>query len=535
MSGALSVDDLGASAAIAVEADAVADRKVRKTGTPAFVGVRHHRIHRRGESVAAARPVEPRSHAWVRPYLIKITASDFVAAAIAATAAFMIRFPEATSRGSWSNYYLQASIVLPFLWVAALSAADAYDRRIMGVGSDEFQRVLRALVIVFAVVGFGSYAFQLDVARGYVVIALPLASGLSVLGRFLVRKQLHRARMRGELRTAVVAVGDAESVADLARRMHAESYLGMQVVGACIPRKQLTDPKALAVLAEAKVTPLGDLDSVVTAVSRSQADSVAVTSSREMSPNRLRELSWQMERINADLIVSPGLIEVAGPRLHIRPVTGLPLLQIEKPEFAGARRVVKGLVDRSAAAFGLLLLSPLLITLILFVRLTSTGPAFFHQIRVGKDGKEFRIWKFRSMFVDAEARLAEFEALNENVGGGMFKMKQDPRVTSVGRIIRRYSLDELPQLFNVVNGTMSLVGPRPPLPVEVASYPADARRRLLVRPGVTGLWQVSGRSDLSWEETIRLDLRYVENWSLGQDALILWKTASAVVRGSGAY
>ncbi|MCW2527032.1 MAG: exopolysaccharide biosynthesis polyprenyl glycosylphosphotransferase, partial [Pseudonocardiales bacterium] len=371
--------------------------------------------------------------------------------------------------------------------------------------------------------------------RGYVVIALPLAALLSICGRYYVRKQLHHARARGDLRTAVIAVGDAESVADLAHRMHAERHLGMQVVGACIPRKQLSDQKALNILAEAKVTPLGDLDSVVTAVSRSQADAVAVTSSRDMTPNRLRELSWQMERVHADLIVSPGLIEVAGPRLHIRPITGLPLLQIEKPEFAGMRRVVKGFVDRTAAGFGLLLLSPIMLVLILMVRMNSAGPAFFHQTRVGKDGEEFKIWKFRSMYVDAEARLADHLAENENVGGGMFKMKVDPRVTSVGRIIRRFSLDELPQLINVLNGTMSLVGPRPPLPREVATYPSDVRRRLLVRPGVTGLWQVSGRSDLSWEETVRLDLRYVENWSLGQDAMILWKTLSAVLHGSGAY
>jgi exopolysaccharide biosynthesis polyprenyl glycosylphosphotransferase len=227
-------------------------------------------------------------------------------------------------------------------------------------------------------------------------------------------------------------------------------------------------------------------------------------------------------------------MEVAGPRLHIRPMTGLPLLQIEKPEFAGSRRMLKGLVDRSAALFGLLLLAPLLMVTWVAIRLDSRGPAFFRQIRVGKDGQEFTIWKFRSMHTDAEARLA---ALQERSDGNevLFKMKDDPRVTRVGKYLRRFSIDELPQLFNVLSGTMSLVGPRPPLPAEVEQYGDDVRRRLLVRPGLTGLWQVSGRSDLSWEESVRLDLRYVENWSLGQDAQILWKTAAAVVKGSGAY
>ena len=492
-------------------------------------------MHRRSAAAARAQVAGPKSHAWIRPYLTRLIGADLLAAVVAGAAAYLIRLPEGFARSSWSDYYLPVSILLPLLWVVALSAVDAYDTRVLGVGADEYQRVARAVLMLFAVVGFGSYALRLNVARGYVVIALPLAALLSILGRHLVRRGLHRARARGELRTAVVAVGDADSVADLANRLHGERHLGMHVVGACIPRRQISDPRALAVLAEAKVTPLGDLDSVVMAASRAKADTVAVTSSREMPPNRLRELSWQMERIHADLIVAPGLIEVAGPRLHIRPVTGLALLQIEKPEFAGMRRVVKGLVDRSAAAFGLLVLSPVLLAVWLLVRLTSSGPAFFHQIRVGKDGREFRIWKFRSMYIDAEERLAGLNVQNENVGGGMFKIKRDPRVTSVGRIIRRYSLDELPQLINVLNGTMSLVGPRPPLPREVASYPSNVRRRLLVRPGVTGLWQVSGRSDLSWEETVRLDLRYVENWSLSQDALILWKTASAVFRGAGAY
>ncbi|MEP7019180.1 MAG: sugar transferase, partial [Pseudonocardiales bacterium] len=483
-------------------------------------------------AVPAAAP----KHAWVRPYLTRLVISDFAAAAVAATVAYLVRLPEGTAAAAgFSHHYVPASLALPLLWLMALSASDAYDRRILSVGPDEFQRTGRALLVAMAAVGFASYALHANVARGYVVIALPLTAALTVGGRYLVRKALHRARVRGSVRTAVVAVGDAESVADLATRMHAESYIGMRVVGACIPRRELTDSAALQCLAEVGVTPLGDLDSVVTAVSRSQADTVAVTSSHEMTPRALRAISWQLERTDADLVVAPGLVEVAGPRLHIRPLTGLPLLQVEKPEFAGARRVVKGLADRAAAVFGMLVLSPLLLTVFFLIKASSQGPAFFQQTRVGKDGREFTMWKFRSMYVDAEQRLADLVAHNENSDGLLFKMRDDPRVTSIGRFIRRYSIDELPQLINVLNGTMSLVGPRPPLPREVAQYPSDVRRRLLVRPGLTGLWQVSGRSDLSWEETVRLDLRYVENWSLGQDALILWKTASAVMRGSGAY
>jgi exopolysaccharide biosynthesis polyprenyl glycosylphosphotransferase len=255
----------------------------------------------------------------------------------------------------------------------------------------------------------------------------------------------------------------------------------------------------------------------------------------EFGGPELRQVCWALENMDVDVVVAPALIEVTGPRLHIRPVAGLPLLHVEKPEFTGVRRVVKGVFDRVVATTGVLLISPLMIAIWLAVRLTSPGPAFFRQERVGLRGESFTMLKFRSMHVDAEARLATIRDLNENADGLLFKIRDDPRVTRVGRFLRRYSLDELPQLLNVVKGDMSLVGPRPPLPSEVDLYPDDVRRRLLVRPGVTGLWQVSGRSDLTWEESVRLDLRYVENWSLFYDFAILWQTLFAVVRGSGAY
>ena len=243
---------------------------------------------------------------------------------------------------------------------------------------------------------------------------------------------------------------------------------------------------------------------------------------------------WRLEGSGVELLVAPGLIEVAGPRLHIRPFEGLPLLSVEQPRFEGWRRVVKGAVDRCAAAAALLVLAPVLLGIALAVRLTSSGPALFRQERIGINGRPFTMLKFRSMVVDADQRLAEIQAGNIS-DGLLFKMREDPRVTRVGRWLRRLSLDELPQLLNVLGGSMALVGPRPPLPNEVARYDSSVSRRLLVKPGLTGLWQVSGRSDLPWEEAVRLDLRYVENWSLALDLLILWKTARAVLSSSGAY
>ncbi|MFZ5869610.1 MAG: sugar transferase, partial [Actinomycetota bacterium] len=224
----------------------------------------------------------------------------------------------------------------------------------------------------------------------------------------------------------------------------------------------------------------------------------------------------------------------AGPRVHTRPVGGLALLHVEAPRYVGANKVGKTLFDLVVASACIVVLSPLLITIALLVRFTDPGPVIYRQRRIGLNGEPFDMLKFRSMVVDADKRLAELTATNE-AAGPLFKMRDDPRVTRVGRVLRRYSLDELPQLFNVLNRTMSLVGPRPPLPHEVATYEARVARRLLVRPGMTGLWQVSGRSDLSWEDSVRLDLFYVENWSITEDLLILAKTLRAVVSSRGAY
>jgi exopolysaccharide biosynthesis polyprenyl glycosylphosphotransferase len=254
----------------------------------------------------------------------------------------------------------------------------------------------------------------------------------------------------------------------------------------------------------------------------------------EMDASALRRLSWTLERTGTDLMVATALLDVAGPRTTIRPVDGLPMLHVEHAELTGGRRVLKGVFDRVVSLTALILLSPVLLLLAAVVRLTSPGGALFKQIRVGKDGTEFELWKFRTMYADAEERLADLRELNEH-DGVMFKIRNDPRVTHFGRWLRRFSLDELPQLINVLRGQMSLVGPRPPLPSEVAQYPEDVLRRLVVKPGLTGLWQVSGRSDLSWEDSVRLDLRYVENWSLAFDLVILLRTLTTVIRSSGAY
>jgi exopolysaccharide biosynthesis polyprenyl glycosylphosphotransferase len=324
-----------------------------------------------------------------------------------------------------------------------------------------------------------------------------------------------------------MAVGHAAAVADLIATLHRDTYHGLAVVGACVVGEGAKQEIG-------GVPVFGGPNNVPSAVEFSGADTVAVLTCPEMNGFRLREMAWKLEETGTDLYLAPALLDVAGPRTTIRPVAGLPLLHVDHPELSGPKVLLKAAFDRAMAALALILLAPMFAAIAIAIRVDDRGPVFFRQTRVGKDGRTFGVYKFRTMVVDAEQRKAELEALNEG-SGVLFKIRQDPRVTRAGNWLRRWSLDELPQLINVVAGDMSLVGPRPALPAEAVRYGEHMRRRLVVKPGITGLWQVSGRSDLPWEEAVRLDLRYVENWSFALDLQILWKTWSAVVRGSGAY
>lgn len=477
--------------------------------------------------VAARLGVQPAN--WESRYLKRVVLADGCCGLFAGLLAYAIRFDGIT----WaSTSYLPLSLLLPGVWLAALAMAGGYDSRFIGVGTDEFRRVVNAGAFLTASVAVISYSAKIDLARGYVVLALPTLTLLDLLTRYALRKRLHRVRREGLCMRKVVAVGDATLASELAGMLRRESYHGLAVVAACVTGPG-TDT-ALAQATEPAIPMIPGLDDVVSVVERYEADTVAVLACPEMSGIRLRELAWQLEKTDTELCVAPALLDVAGPRTTIRSVAGLPLLHLDHPEFTGFRRVIKAGFDRVVAAVALLLLSPLLLAVAVAVRLGDGGPALFRQERVGRHGKSFTVFKFRTMVVDAEGMKARLDDLNES-DGVLFKMRRDPRITSVGARLRRWSLDELPQLFNVLVGDMSLVGPRPALPQEAARYADHVRRRLAVRPGMTGLWQVNGRSDLSWEESVRLDLRYVDNWSFVLDLQILWKTWSAVMRGAGAY
>ena len=459
------------------------------------------RARRRAVTVAPLRTAATPG-AWLGRYLHTAVAVDGACALAGGLTALMIRYGDP---GPGRVPYGLFTASLPFLWLLSVALARGYDARIVGSGSDEFRRVFNAAVGLTAAIAILSYATKGDVARGYVVIALPCATVLDLAARYALRKRLHRRRRRsGVFMRRVIAVGHAEGLTDLITELRREPHHGLTVVGACLTAES-------AGTQVAAVPVCGGLERIESAVPDLAADTVAVLACPELNGTRLRELAWQLEKTGTGLCVAPAVIDIAGPRTTIRPVAGMPLLQMDHPELTGFRRVVKGAFDRVSAAAALVVLAPLMAAIALAIRLGDGGPAIFRQARVGKDGQPFMVCEFRTMVVDAEQHKAELLAHNEG-NGLLFKMRSDPRITTVGRWLRKYSLDELPQLWNVLKGDMSLVGPRPALPAEAALYGSYMRRRLVVKPGITGLWQVSGRSDLPWDEAVRLDLRYAENW-----------------------
>ena len=418
------------------------------------------------------------------------------------------------------------TVVLIVAWLLMLRLHGAYDRRLLGHGPEEYKIVAAASFRLFAMVAIVSFVLRLNVARGYVAIAMPAGMIGLLLARWSWRKCLTLHRTQGRMSRSVLVVGDHKHLVDLIRGLDSVPSAGYRVVAACCND---ADQRYIGTVPVA-----GDESEAAEIAGRIGVNTVACTSSSRLGAGGLRRLGWALEGQDVDLVVAPGLTDVAGPRVLTRPVAGLSLLHVESPVFAGPRLAVKTTIDRSAAALLLILLSPLFAVVAVRIRRSDHGPVFFRQERIGKDGLPFPILKFRTMLVGAEAMLPSLQDRSEGQGP-LFKLRDDPRITPIGTKLRRYSLDELPQLINVLRGQMSLVGPRPPLPSEVAAYAHDVRRRLLVKPGMTGLWQINGRSDLSWDEAIRFDLYYVENWSIMSDLMILWRTGRAVFGASGAY
>lgn len=429
---------------------------------------------------------------------------------------------------SFTIEYSVVSIILCALWAFSLQLHDTRDHKIIGTGVTEYKRVADATIRVFGLVAITMYLFKSELGRGFFLTALPLGFLLVIVGRWAWRQWLVRRRRQGAYLFRTLLVGQREKNAHVANEILRHASAGLFPVGA------LTKAGTKDLDVAPGVPVLGDFTEVLEAVRNTGADTVVLTGADDISPKDMRELGWSLEKISVGLVVAPALTDVAGPRIHAWQVAGLPLIHVAYPTFEGSKHTAKRAFDIFASAVGLLLLSPVFLWITIAVRRDSPGPALFSQVRVGLNGKKFRMLKFRSMVIDAEDQLPGLLDLSEG-NGVLFKLKQDPRITKVGSFLRRYSLDELPQLVNVLRGDMSLIGPRPPLAREVEQYDKWTHRRFLVKPGITGLWQVSGRSDLSWDDSVRLDLYYVENWSLTGDMVILYRTVRIVVRAHGAY
>jgi len=436
--------------------------------------------------------------------------------------------PEGASQGHGEMAYTAMSVALVICWALAMAAFGTRDYRIIGTGMLEYKRVTNATFAFFGAFAIVAFVLRAPIGRGYLLLSLPLGWVLLVASRWVWRKWLTSRRRKGRLMSHALLVGDRASSAHVAQQIQRSPACGIRIVGAITEHgstdRQLTD----------SVPVLGDWANVLQHVDRAKADTVVVTSNHSLKPRQMRELGWGLEERRANLIVAPALTDIAGPRIHSTPVAGLPLIHVDYPEFTGIHRSLKRLSDIAGSLLLILATSPIMLIVAIAVKTTSRGPLFFGQERIGQDGVPFRMWKFRSMIVGADDQLQSLLDAQGTSDKPLFKVNDDPRITPIGRFIRRYSLDELPQFFNVLMGSMSLVGPRPQREAEVALYDRGAHRRLFMKPGISGLWQVSGRSNLDWDDAIRLDLYYVENWSLTTDLVILWRTVRAVIAKDGA-
>ncbi|MGV8912115.1 MAG: sugar transferase [Rhodoglobus sp.] len=420
-------------------------------------------------------------------------------------------------------------IGIAVIWLSLLQIFHTRDRRVIGTGSNEYKQLITASMTTFGLLS----VILLIVEAGYPGkgAVLSIAGGMVVLlaSRWSWRRWLTRQRRLGRALSRAVIVGTKTEVDYVVSKIKGNLTAAFAVVGVLAEADEEHSPKSAS---PTRYT--FGADRVSATAAELGADAVIVAGDHGCGNDFIRDLAWQLEGTAAELILASRLANVAGPRIHFRPVEGLPLIHVEIPQFDGGKHVVKRGLDIVVSALALVVLSPLFLLLAIAVRLDSPGGAFFGQVRVGRDLETFRMFKFRSMVPDASTKLAGLTEQNE-ASGVLFKLKNDPRVTAVGRFIRKYSLDELPQIWNVLKGDMSLVGPRPPLPNEVRAYQGKVNRRMYIKPGLTGMWQINGRSDLNWEDSMRLDLYYVENWSVVGDLVIMWRTFKVLIHPVGAY
>lgn len=470
--------------------------------------------------------------AWARAYEKKLLITDAWIIAITLIIALLTR--SEFDRISQFFFALNPLVWLGLIgvavvWLSLLQVFHTRDRRVIGTGANEYKRLITASMATFGLLSVTLVIIEAGYPGKGAVLAV--AGGVVVLlvSRWLWRRWLTRQRRLGRALSRAVIVGTKTEVDYVVSKIKGNMTAAFAVVGVLAEPDEEHSPKSAS---PARYQFGADL--VAETAAELGADAVIVAGDHGCGNDFIRNLAWKLEGTAAELILASRLANVAGPRIHFRPVEGLPLIHVEIPQFEGGKHVVKRGLDIAVSAIALIVLSPLFLLLALAVRLDTPGDAFFSQVRVGRNLETFRMFKFRSMVSDATTKLDGLTGLNEG-SGVLFKLKNDPRITTVGRFIRKYSLDELPQIWNVLKGDMSLVGPRPPLPREVSAYQGKVNRRMYIKPGLTGMWQINGRSDLNWEDSMRLDLYYVENWSVVGDLVIMWRTFRVLIHPVGAY
>lgn len=457
----------------------------------------------------------------LRPFRRRLILSDATVVLVSMVLGLVI-----SSRAStWAIDPLLAVYSMPFiiagLWLGFLGLRGAYDQRTIGLGTEEIRRVVSATLYVFAVVAGVSYLIRADISRAYAFVSLPLGL-LAIVGvRFFWRGWLYRRRADHQFMHRTLVIGSGVSADELEARLARDTYAGYEVAG----RYESPAPKSDDLA--------GWLDGLEFMLESDRIEALAVAPSEQLTSDAIRQIAWRLEGRSVDLLIAPAMMDLAGPRLSIRPAAGLPLLQLDEAVLSRPQRFSKRLLDIAGSATLICLLSPIMLVCAVAIWASSRGPAIFRQVRIGRGGDPFTMLKFRTMIQGADGLREELRATNE-LQDPMFKLKDDPRITRPGRFLRRWSLDELPQLFNALGGSMSLVGPRPHPLDDVDRYELEAYRRLAIKPGLTGLWQVEGRSDLDWAQALQLDLYYVETWSLAGDVVLLARTARAVLQGRGA-
>jgi exopolysaccharide biosynthesis polyprenyl glycosylphosphotransferase len=448
-----------------------------------------------------------------------IARADLCALTLTLVFILSVRFPEIW-RGELTNYEIR-NILLAFLvlgsWLFFLWFNGSRDTNILGFGADEYKKLINATLLSFTSVAFVSYIFKLEISRLFVLSIFPFGLLVLFIVRRILRRRLLRARSQGRYLSRVLLLHSGVSD-PVEQRLALAQHAGFNIVHKIVTAEKVNF----------------DVKEIVSNALSNNCDSIMVGQSAVISATELRKLGWALEQTNIDLIVAPAVTEIAGPRLKVSNVEGLPLLHLEQPAFSGASRVTKRILDLTISIVGLIFISPFLLIVAILIKSSDRGSVLYTQKRIGQNNKEFNVYKFRTMSEGSHELRAQVMA-ETNKDPRLAKDPQDPRITKPGLFLRRWSIDEIPQIINVLKGEMSLVGPRPPLAEEVNKYEKSETRRLLVKPGLTGLWQVSGRSELDWEDAVRLDLYYVENWSLTLDILIIIRTAAAVWRGEGAY